>query len=345
MRIAQVAPLAVAVPPADYGGTQRIVHVLTEELVRRGHDVTLFASGDSVTTATLRPVCEASLYSGMLRGDVWRPEYYHARALSEALREAGSFDVIHAHLGCFSLPFGALSPARMVHSLPSPLYSDELWMLNRYPNEVVVACSANQIRDVPEPRRSGIRIIHHAIDFDRYEFNAASGKYLAFLGRMSRQKSPHTAIEVGRRLGMPVVLGGEPRFAGEETYFEEEVRPLIDGASISYRGPLNHCEVVDLLKNAAVLMFPITDEESFGIAMIEAMACGTPVVGRNLGAVPEVIDAGRTGYYADATDEMPALVEQAMCLDRGTVREHAASRFSHRRLADECLQSYFLGAA
>jgi glycosyltransferase involved in cell wall biosynthesis len=340
MRIAQVAPLSVAVPPADYGGTQRIVHVLTEELVRRGHEVTLFASGDSVTAGRLQPVCKASLYSGMLRDEVWRPEYYHAAGLSEALREAGAFDVIHSHLGCFSLPFGALSTAPMVHSLPSPLFSDELWMLERHGREPVVACSAHQLKDVEEWRREKIRVIHHAVDFEQYEFSETAGKHLAFLGRMSRQKAPDAAIAVGRALGMPVVLGGEPRFEGEETYFEEEVRPHIDGRNVIYAGPVDHQGAVDLLKNAAALLFPITADESFGIAMIEAMACGTPVVGRDLGPVPEVIDAGRTGYYAEETAALPSLVEQAMKLDRRAVREHALRRFSHHRLVDEYLDCY-----
>jgi glycosyltransferase involved in cell wall biosynthesis len=340
LRIALVAPLWAGVPPAAYGGTEVVVHLLAEELVRRGHDVTLFASGDSRTGGTLRALCEHNLCVAMGRGEAYEYEVYANANLVEAIREADNFDVIHSHLGFGQIPLGVLSKTPVLHTIHTRPALDDLWVLSRYPEIAVVAVSRSQVEEVPAARRRHIQVIHHGIDFDAYDFSGAPGGYLAFLGRMGPQKSPLTAIRVAQLVGMPLALAGAPQNVEEEAYFAQKVKPLIDGKAVRYLGPVNHAQKNELLKGAAALLFPIQGGEAFGLAMVEAMACGTPVVGWERASVPEVIDRGRTGYYADSVEGMAALVRRALALDRGQVRAQAQRRFSHRRMADEYLRTY-----
>ena len=340
LRIAQVAPVWARVPPVTYGGTERIVYHLTEELVRRGHDVTLFASGDSLTSARLRPCCELNLFDGIAKGEVFRPEFYTLKNLADAVRDADSFDIIHCHLGCFSLPFSRLTGTPVLHTLPSVLGVDELWMLQQYPEAPVIARSHRQIADVSPERRGGIRVIYNGHDFDAYEVSEEPGRYLAFLGRMAWEKSPLDAIQIAKKAEMPIVLAGEPWYEGEHEYFAEYVEPHIDGKDVVYLGAVNDAQKRDFLKRASALLFPIQYEEPLGNVMIEAMACGVPVVARNMGSVSEVVDPGRTGFYADAVEDLPALVREALLLDRKAVRDHARRRFSRSRMADDYLRVY-----
>jgi glycosyltransferase involved in cell wall biosynthesis len=340
LRIALVAPLWTSVPPAAYGGTELVVHLLAEDLVRRGHDVTLFASGDSRTGGRLRPLGEHNLRVAMERGEAYEYEVYATANLVEAIREADRFDVIHSHLGFGQIPLGVLSRTPVVHTLHTRPALDDLWVLSRYPEAAVVAVSRSQVEEVPAARRRHIRVIHHGIDFDAYEFSGAPGGYLAFLGRMGPQKSPLTAIEVARAAGMPLLLAGVPQNAEEEAYFAQRVQPLIDGKDVRWIGAVDHARKNELLRGAAALLFPIQGGEAFGLAMIEAMACGTPVVGWGRASVPEVIDPGRTGFFAGSVAGMTALVPHALALDRQAVRAQALRRFSHRRMVDDYLRTY-----
>ncbi len=340
LRIAQVSPVWARVPPVTYGGTERIVFHLTEELARRGHDVTLFASGDSETSARLRACCEVNLFEGIAKGDVCRPEFYTLRNAVEAVKDGDSFDIIHFHLGCFSLPFGRLTSTAIVHSLPSVLGPDELWMLGRYPEAPVIARSHRQIADVPAERRSSIVVIYNGHDFDACALANQPGRYLAFLGRMAWEKSPLDAIRIAQMVGMPVVLAGEPWYEGEHEYFEEYVKPHIDGKNVIHIGAVNDAQKREFLKHASALLFPIQFEEPLGNVMIEAMACGVPVIARNRGAVSEVVDPGKTGFYADSVEGMAARVPDALGLDREAVRAHSRRRFSRSRMADDCLRMY-----
>jgi len=340
LRIAQVAPVWARVPPVTYGGTERVVYHLTEELVRRGHEVTLFASGDSETSARFRACCDRNLFDGMAQGEISRPEYYLLRNVAQAIRDSGSFDIIHCHLGSFSLPFSHLTRTPLLHSFPSPLGSDDLWMLERYPEAPLIAWSQRQIVDLPHPRCHNIQVIYHGVDFDSFEVSEAPGEYLAFLGRMAPEKSPLDAIRIATKLGMPIVLAGEPWYEGEHEYFHEQIKPRIDGTHVAYIGAVNETQKREFLSRASVFLFPIQWEEPFGIVMIEAMACGVPVVARNMGSVSEVVDPGKTGFYADSVDEMPRLVMKARELDRKVVRACARERFSRTRMVTEYLRVY-----
>jgi glycosyltransferase involved in cell wall biosynthesis len=339
LRIAQVAPLYARIPPSTYGGTERIIHGLTEELVRRGHDVTLFAAAGAQTSARLHITRKEPLYETWQREN-WRAEFPHVAAMIEALRYSSRFDLIHFHLGSLSVPLSAIAPVPTLHSLPSPVYPDEAAMLLQSPKARVTARSRAQVEHLPKRRRHAIDIVYNGCDFHFYEFAPGPGRYLAFLGRMGEEKNPLDAIRIAKAAGMPVVLAGAPVEPRDHLYFEAEIRPLIDGRTVNWIGPVNDLQKRELLRDAAALLFPIQWDEAFGIVMIEAMACGVPVLAYECGSVSEVVDAGVTGFYADSLNELIDLVPRALELDRRGVRDHARGRFSLELMADAYLQVY-----
>ncbi|MEK6710567.1 MAG: glycosyltransferase family 4 protein [Nitrospinota bacterium] len=340
LRIAQIAPLWASVPPVNYGGTEAVIHLLTEELVRRGHEVTLFASGDSRTSARLRSGCDENLVDAMARGDAWTYDGYANANLAEAIHGAESFDVINCHMGCQAVPIGTLSKTPVVHRINSALTPDDLWILGRYPDVPIIAQTRSQIASVPSGSRQSFRVIPNGLDFGAFEPSFRPGEYLAFLGRMSPLKNPLDAILIAREAGLPIVLAGAPENQEEEAYFAGKIRPLLDGRHAASIGRVNHAQKNEFLKNAAALLFPVQWEEPFGNVMVEAMACGTPVVACNRGAVGEVVDFGKTGFYGDSAGALARLVPRALALDRAAVRARALKRFSHTRMVDEYLEVY-----
>ncbi|RPJ62140.1 MAG: glycosyltransferase family 4 protein [Acidobacteria bacterium] len=340
MRIAQVAPLWARVPPVDYGGTELRVFWLTQELVKRGHDVTLFASGDSQTFARVKSVYPRALLDAMGHGYALNYAHYANASFAEAIRAGASFDLIHCHSELEHTPFAILSSVPVIYSLRTALSVDDHWLLRRYTEIVFVAMSHSQIRKVPEDRRKEIPVIHNGCNFEDYVFSPGPGRYLAFLGRMGRNKNPLGAIAVARASEMPIVLAGQPQDRSEQAYFDKEIRPLIDGDRVRYIGPVGRAHKTAFLRDAAALLFPIQWEEPFGLVMIEAMAVGTPVLASRRGSVPEVVDPGITGFIGDSLEEMAALVPEALKLDRCRVREHARERFSHTRMVDEYVRLY-----
>jgi glycosyltransferase involved in cell wall biosynthesis len=340
LRIAQVAPLWARVPPIDYGGTELRVSWLTEELVARGHTVTLFASGDSQTGARLQPIYPRNLMDAMTEGMAYNYGHYANAALAEAMREEDSYDLIHCHSEVEHTPFGILARVPFIYSLRTALSGDDIWLLQRYPEITFVAMSRSQIKDVPDERRRTIPVIYNGCKFEDYLLSTAPGEYLAFLGRMGPHKNPLAAIQIAQSVQMPLVLAGQPQDRNEAAYFEREIRPLIDGVDVKYIGPVNQEQKRLFLRSASALLFPIQWEEPFGIVMIEAMASGVPVVACNHGSVAEVVDPGVTGFYANSPDELAALVPPALQLDRKQVHEHAKQRFSHLRMVDEYLRLY-----
>jgi glycosyltransferase involved in cell wall biosynthesis len=341
LRIAQVAPLWTSIPPTTYGGIELIVHLLSEELVRRGHQVTLFASGDSKTSGELRSVCHRNLLDLMTACEASVYEYYTNAIVTEALLSAGEFDVLHFHVGPQWVPMGALCPAPALFSLHTFLSEDDQWVVRRYPRVPLCAISRFQVASVGGAGLTQeIPVVYNGCDFDAYTPSYEKGTYLAFLGRMSFDKNPLDAIRIAQAVGLPLLLAGRPQDAEESEYFETQIKPLIDGENIRYIGPVNHEQKNELLRGAAALLFPVQWAEPFGLVMIEAMACGTPVVACDLGAVREVIDPGITGFYHESVEELAALTRLAIGLDRAAVRRHAAERFSFQRMVDDYLNIY-----
>jgi glycosyltransferase involved in cell wall biosynthesis len=335
MRIAQVAALWSSIPPRGYGGIELLVWLLVEEFTRRGHDVTLFASGDSRTSARLRPVIEVNAIEAMTRGEMWEYEYYATAAMTDVLSEADRFDVIHCHLGASKIPLSVLSPTPVVHTLHAALTVDDEWLMRRYPDVPLVAVSHAQISTLDEARRSRIRVVHNACDFDAYDLADPPGEYLVFLGRMGAHKNPKDAIRIARAVDLPIVLAGKPQTGDEERYFAAEIQPLIDGARVRYVGSVDHRQKRALLAGAAAFLFPTSWREPCAVAPLEALASGLPVLAYDNGSVSEVVEYGVTGYYASSAEALIPLVPQALALDRSTIRERARRRFSHLRMADD----------
>lgn len=340
MKIAHVAPLYESVPPRLYGGTERIISYLTEALVDLGHEVTLFASGDTKSSAKLVPCRERALRLDPrpLKSEIAA----HLSMLDEVRKRADDFDVVHFHLSHFlHFPFFRDMPQRTVTTPHGRLdYADLAQAYDRFPRFPMISISRSQRARFASA--NWLATIHHGLPLDLYEadFEAGSdGTYLAFLGRMSRDKRPDRAIEIARRTGLKLKLAAKVG-DGDRAYFEEVVQPLIDGDRVEYVGEIGEDQKARFLGNAAALLFPIDWPEPFGLAVIEAMACGTPVMAWSCGAMPEIIDHGVTGFVVetieDAVASMPALLQ----LDRRRIRTAFERRFSANRMARDYVEAY-----
>jgi glycosyltransferase involved in cell wall biosynthesis len=335
MRIAQVAPLYESVPPKLYGGTERVVSYLTEELVRQGHDVTLFASADSVTSATLHPVCERSL---RLEENVIDSLAHHVLMLERVAQSAAGFDLIHFHIDYLHFPITRRHGYRALTTLHGRLDIADIHPLFReFPEMNLVSISNSQ--RAPMMWANWMGTVYHGLPENLYRLHEKPGKYLAFLGRISREKRVDRAIEIAKRVGMPIKIAAKIDNADRE-YFETEIRHLLNDPLVEYLGEIGEAEKLELLGNAYALMFLIDWQEPFGFVMTEAMACGTPVVAYRMGSVPEVIDEGITGYIVDSMDAAASAVERVARLDRRTVRRVFEQRFSARRMARDYLELY-----
>ncbi|HQI02730.1 MAG TPA: glycosyltransferase family 4 protein, partial [Deltaproteobacteria bacterium] len=295
MRIAQVAPLIEPVPPKLYGGTERVVSYITEELVKRGHRVTLFASGDSKTKAELRSVIGKSI-----RLDGSNPDSfaYHTLELSDVLSLADEFDVIHCHLEYLAFPFSRLFGVPTVHTLHGKLdYPYWRPMMECYPDVPLVSISDSQRRPVSDMDVCWMDTIHHGLPESNFMLYPGEDGYLAFYSRMSPEKHPDLAIEVAKRSGIPLKMAGKVDNKDRE-YFKTKIKPMLDHPLVEFIGEIGEEERPVFLGNARALLFPIEWPEPFGLVMIESMAVGTPVIARPYGAVPEVIDEGVTGLIA-----------------------------------------------
>jgi glycosyltransferase involved in cell wall biosynthesis len=335
MRIAILSPVWFPVPPTRYGGIEWIVSLLAEGLVRAGHDVTLFASGDSSTAAELAAIYPEAPSEKIGNTQV---ELRHALACFE---RADDFDVINDHSGPLAAVLGDAVETPVVHTIHGPLL-DEPGLLYESlarvaPGVGFISLSLNQRK--PLPNLNWIANCPNALELDVYPVSPHRGEYLLFLGRMSADKGAHRAIEVAKEAGLPLLLAGKMQDAAEKEYFENDVRPNL-GYGIEYLGEVDHSEKVDLLQNARVTLFPIEWEEPFGLVMIESMACGTPVLATRWGAVPEVIEDGRTGIILDDYREMAAAVGRADELDPMECRRYVEERFSSDRMVRDYEDAY-----
>jgi glycosyltransferase involved in cell wall biosynthesis len=336
MKIAQIAPLAEAVPPRLYGGTERIVSYLTEELVRQGHDVTVFASGDSRTSAKLAPCCPKAL-----RLDpAVRDQVPHILImLDEVRRRAAEFDVLHFHLDLMHFPILRAIAARTVTTLHGRLDLRDLQPFYRtFSDFPLVSISNDQRR--PMPPVNWVGTVYHGLPLDLLRFTASPGEgYLAFLGRISPEKRPDRAIEIARRAGLRIRIAAKVD-AADRDYFERRVRPLCEDPLVEFIGEIGEVEKSDFLGNARALLFPIDWPEPFGLVMIEAMACGTPVIAFAQGSVPEVIEDGVTGFIVKDMDAAVLAVDRVQELDRFTIRRRFEQRFSAARMASDYVKVY-----
>ena len=335
MRIAQIAPLAEAVPPKLYGGTERVVAWLTEELLALGHEVTLFASGDSSTRATLVPVIPRAL-----RLEKPRPEPFPAYAvLLDALaRAASDFDVVHCHTDWLHLPLLTHMGVPHLTTIHTRLDTPDLpRVISRFPNAPLISISDHH--RMPLPSANWLGTVYHGLPADSLQPSYERGEYLAFLGRLTQEKGPEVAIGLARATGYPLRMAAKiPR--QEARYYKERLQPIIDGQQIKLVGEVNDAAKGDLLRGAAALLFPIDWPEPFGLVMIEAMACGTPVIAFRRGSVPEVVDDGVTGFIVDDEEEAIAAIHRLGELDRRQVRAVFEQRFTARRMAENYIHHY-----
>ena len=335
MRIAQIAPLAESVPPKLYGGTERVVAWLVDELVNLGHKVTLFASGDSLTGAELIPVCPRALRLGRPRSD---PMAIQAALMEEVACRANDFDVIHAHVDWLHLPLlsrlGVPFLTTCHGRLDLPLFPE---VIRRFPKAAFVSISENQ--RIPLPEANWIGTIYHGLPLGLLRPSFEPGSYLAFLGRLTAEKGPEPAIRIARAVGIPLQIAAKvPR--GETTYFRECIEPQVDGKQVRLIGEVNDHAKQGFLAAAAALLFPIDWPEPFGLVMIEAMACGTPVIAFRSGSVPEVIDHGITGFVVSNEEEAIQAIGRLGELDRRRIRAQFEKRFTSPRMAEEYLKHY-----
>jgi glycosyltransferase involved in cell wall biosynthesis len=329
MKIAQIAPLWESVPPKLYGGTERVVSYITEELVRQGHDVTLFASGDSVTAARLNAVSPQAL---RLNTGIFNRDAPFTLLMERAFGCPGDFDVIHSHMDFMGFPLQRRLSVPSVTTLHGRLDLPELIpIFEEFMDCPVVSISDAQRKLLPWVNWAGV--VHHGLPPNLYSYHAEPGKYLAFLGRISPEKRPDQAIEIAKRVGIPLKIAAKVDPA-DRAYFEAAIEPLMHHPLVEYVGEITDPEKDDFIGNALALICPYDWPEPFGIVFIEALACGTPVLALREGSVPEVLEDGITGFICHFEDELVRAVERLPELDRARCRSEAERRFSPQAMAD-----------
>jgi len=335
MRIAQVAPLWESVPPKRYGGTERIVSYLTEELVRRGHDVTLFASGDSITTARLEPICE---YALRLHRGIFNRDAPMTMLMEHALGRPGAFDIIHSHLDFLGFPLARRNPVPTVTTFHGRLDLPELQPVFREYAEMPMVSISDAQRE-PMSWANWHATVYHGLPGDLYTFHPNRGGYLAFLGRLAPEKRPEHAVELAKRAGIPLRIAAKVDPVDRE-YFHSEIEPLLSHPLVEYLGEITDAEKDSFLGQAMALVCPYDWPEPFGLVLIEALACGTPVLAYRRGSIPEIIEDGITGFVCDGLDGMARAIKRIPEIDRHRCRWAFEHTFSVERMARDYLQVY-----
>ena len=335
MRIAQIAPLHEAVPPKLYGGTERVVSFLTEELVAQGHNVTLFASGDSVTSAKLEPVWPRAL---RLDPGIRDPIAPHMLLMEAVRRQADEFDVLHFHMDYWPFSLFGRQRTPFVTTMHGRLDLAELQpVFDTFPNAPLVSISDAQRR--PLPQAHYVATVHHGLPRDLLTPQPGPKDYLAFLGRIAPEKGPDRAIRIARACGIPLKMAAKVDRT-DQVYFDSVIRPMLTGGGVELVGEINDAQKPEFLSGAMGLLMPIDWPEPFGLVMIEAMACGTPVIAFNRGSVPEIIEDGVNGYIVEDETGAMAAVTRLAKLSRATVRQRFEERFTARRMAEDYVSIY-----
>jgi glycosyltransferase involved in cell wall biosynthesis len=337
MRIAQVAPLFESIPPKLYGGTERVVSYLTEELVRLGHEVTLFASGDSETKAKLVAACQRALWQD---SDCREPLPHHVRLMELVFQDVSRFDAIHFHCDYLHFPMLRRHPCPNVTTLHGRLHIPDLKPLfAEYQDVPLVSVSDCQRRPIPDANWRST--VYHGLPLNLHTYREKPGDYLAFLGRLSPEKRVDRAIEIARRTGMKLKIAAKI-YPEERAYFQEAIKPLLHDSQawVEFIGEVGGKEKDEFLGKALALLFPVDWPEPFGLVMIEAMACGTPVIGWRNGSVPEVITDGLTGFVVDSLEAAVQAVERVPDIRRRTCRQVFEERFNVVRMTQDYVEVY-----
>jgi glycosyltransferase involved in cell wall biosynthesis len=335
MRIAQVAPLSESVPPRNYGGTERVVSYLTEELVRQGHEVTLFASGDSVTSAELVPGCPRALRTDP---KCVSSVPHQIVQLEQLWRRAGDFDVVHFHGDGLHLPFSRRAGVPYVTTLHGRLDIPDLVPLYREFDEAPLISISDSQR-APLAWANWVATIHHGLPTDLYSFHPSHRGYLAFVGRVSPEKRVDRAIEISRRSGIPLRIAAKVDRADRD-YFKERIEPLLSTPGVEFIGEIGDEEKNEFLGNALAVVFPIDWPEPFGLVMIESMACGTPVIAFPCGSVPDVIEEGVSGFIVNDLDAAVRACERLGSVSRARCRAAFERRFAVSRMAEKYVRAF-----
>jgi len=336
MKIAQIAPLMESVPPRLYGGTERIVSYLTEELVALGHDVTLFASGDSITAANLAPCVPKAL---RLDAGVRDPIPYYMLMLDRVRQRVGEFDILHFHIDQFHFPLFRPIAGRTVTTLHGRQDLPDLHPLYVGFEDMPLVSISNAQR-APVSNANFAATVYHGVPAGLHRpVTEPRGGYLAFLGRISPEKRPDRAISIARAVGIPLKIAAKVDRV-DEVYFRTQIEPLLEGAGVEFIGEINDHQKTKFLGEALALLFPVDWPEPFGLSMIEAMACGTPVLAFSCGSVPEIVEDGLTGAMVDTMEEAIAALPRVIALDRKKVRQRFEQRFSATRMAKDYLAVY-----
>ncbi|OGG13993.1 hypothetical protein A3D77_03340 [Candidatus Gottesmanbacteria bacterium RIFCSPHIGHO2_02_FULL_39_11] len=343
MRIALLAPPYLSVPPKGYGGTEKIVSLLAEGLVDLGHEVTLFATGDSQTRAKLDSIFPEGLgNSGLEKNNILLPLLHY----THCFKRQKDFDMIHNHAQFYAMPLAELSKTPVVHTLHGTLYAGEISpdkqkTVAMFGHQNFVSISNNQRLGFPE--LNYIKTVYNGLELSEYSYiEKPKGDYLLWVGRITPKKGPLPAIEVARKLGRPVVLAAAIDPA-DQSYFDHEIKPFIDGKNVNFIGELSHTGLNSIYGNAYVTLFPVSWHEPFGLVMIESMATGTPVVAYNIGSVPEVIKEGKTGFIVDPKQGVDGLVHAVKRIDsiqRGDCRTHVVDHFSKEMMVKGYVEAY-----
>jgi len=337
MKIAQFAPLWETVPPKKYGGTELVVYILCEELTKMGHEVTLFATADSDTSANL----EAIIEKPMREAGISNPFCFESMAMAKVLEKKDEFDIIHNHLGLQFIPFAEALDIPVINTLHGAfIHQEDIDFTMLYNNTPFVSISNSQ--RIGAPDLNYVSTVYNGIQVEKYDFQEVpdlNNPYIIFLGRLSREKGIHFAIKLAKETGHKLILAGKIGDADLD-YYNKEIKHHIDNKQIVYIGEVGHKDKVELLKNAIFTVHPVTWPEPFGLVMAESMACGTPVLALNMGSIPEVVKHKTTGFVENDIDSLIKRVKEVKNIDRKACRKHVENNFSAERMTEGYLAAY-----